>query len=141
MHGWMRVGALACMVGCMPPAFAADLTAGEVESLCEAKTDTVQKACRSMMDGFLAGYTTGVQKGIRSTFAFDEQVLQTTDGNEDTYARYRRIEQRALCLLPPSLDGAAALKLLTQYLQANPNTRQEPLGDVMEAALDASTRC
>jgi hypothetical protein len=141
MHGWVRTGALACMLSWMPSGFAGDLTAGEVESLCDSKADNVQKGCRSLLDGFLAGYTTGVQKGIRSTFAFDEQVLQTTDGNEDTYSRYRRIQERALCLLPPELDGAAASKLLIQYLQANPDTRQEPLGDVMEAALDAASRC
>ena len=141
MHGWMKLGAITCLLGLAPTVFAADLTAGEAEGFCAAKGDISQKVCRGLMDGFLAGYTTGVQKGIRSTFAFDEQVLQTTNGNEDTYARYRRIQQKALCPMTPSMDGASASQLLLDYLQANPGTREEPFGDVLEAALDAASHC
>lgn len=92
------------------------------------------------MDGFLSGYVAGIQKGIRSTFSQDPLVLQTTDGNEDTYLRYRKIEQRTLCL-PKDIEAGRVTRVFIDFLNTNPGTSSEPFGDVMEVALDAAFSC
>ena len=121
-------------------ALAAHAAQPSAEAVARRCADAKGEACTALLDGFLAGYTTGVQKGIRATFTHDALVLQTTDGNEDTYARYRRVADRAVCL-PETLDGVSALGVFGAYLKANPDTAQEPFGDVMEVALDAAFPC
>lgn len=136
MRGWIKLGAVVWAL-CGGTAWAADQTAGAVQSRCQAG----QKAgCVALFDGFLAGYLTGVQKGVRSTFSNDPQVLQTTDGNDDTYRRYRDVVERTVCLQSDK-DGTAAMAIFLNYLGANPDTADQPFGDVMEVALDAAWAC
>ncbi|WPB58023.1 Rap1a/Tai family immunity protein [Xylophilus sp. GOD-11R] len=117
---------------------AAEMTAGAVAARC--RPDAKSAACIATMDGFLAGYVTGIQKGIRSTFSQDPLVLQTTDGNEDTYLRYRKIEQRTLCL-PNGIEAGRVAAVFIDFLNASPDTSSEPFGDVMEVALDTAFAC
>jgi hypothetical protein len=136
----MRLAMLLVVAGTTAPigAWAADHTAGAMAAACQAGTNRV--GCIAAMEGFHAGYITGIEKGIRSTFANDAAVLQTTDGNEDTYLRYRKVAARTTCI-PAGTDGAALLTLFLDYVKANPDTAQEPFGDVMEVTLDSAFRC
>ena len=111
--------------------------AGPTAATC---VGAARPACIAMADGFLIGYGTGIQKGIRSTFSHDPLVLQTTDGREGTYERYRRVAAKTACL-PASVDGRSALAAFLAYLEANPDVASEPFGDVMEVALDSAYPC
>jgi len=127
----LLAAASACAVGATEP------SAGPTAAAC---VGAARPACIAMVDGFLIGYGTGIQRGIRSTFSHDPLVLQTTDGNEGTYERYRRVAARTACL-PASLDGRSALAAFLTYLEANPDVAPEPFGDVMEVALDSAYPC
>ncbi|QHJ00052.1 hypothetical protein GT347_19935 [Xylophilus rhododendri] len=140
----MRPGAMLLVTALLTasmPALAADpLTAGSVSTRCQAQANPDQARCQALADGFLSGYLTGVQKGIRSTYEHDPQVLETTRGHTQTYERYREVEAHTLCL-PADLQGKAAIDLFLRFMGSNPGNEDEPFGDVMEAALDAAFRC
>ena len=123
----MRNLFIATLIWAAAPAQAQITTAGGMAKACAELTrgnagdSTQQVSCAASMNGFLAGWRAGVNRGIRAGFIQDAQNLATTKGIKDVQERTSAVRWGAECVTDADIGFEPFIARYVSYVVARPD--------------------
>jgi hypothetical protein len=115
------------------------VNAAAVESTCKLELSKASKgpgSCIMLFRGFIDGFASGADRGLRVAFMQDQKNLATTEGIDDVQFRIGQLRSSASCL-PTQATAKQVAEVFLQFMKAHPNRRSEPYREPMLDALQS----
>ena len=115
------------------------VSAGVVETTCRyelSKSPNEVGSCILLVRGYMDGFSSGANRGLRAAFFKDQKNLATTEGIDDVQFRIGQLQASAACI-PPQATAKQVAEVFLQYMKAHTNRRDEPYREPMLDSLES----
>ena len=115
------------------------MNAATVESTCKlelSKPSESPGSCIILFRGYIDGFASGADRGLRVAFTQDQKNLATTAGIADVQSRIGQLSSSAACV-PMQATAKQVVEVFLQFMKAHPNRRSEPYREPLLDALQS----